>query len=300
MSNVYETVWHNEKYFAKLIHSSEVSGRSLLYVPPHWHEDLELDFCLHGTAEVTVNGRRIALAAGQCLLVNSGDVHSLRIVQKEPYEAITLLIDFEVIRRYISKWEFFYFDLQDNINIMKECGAIMEEIWTCNCKMQNGYEAFICSKLMYIIFLLINHCIKLPESGVLSMQKALVPVQKAIQFIQQNYKNQITLQEVSQHCNFSRTYFCKYFKENTGRTFCQCLKEVRLKNAQEQLLKNTAAGITDIAYDSGFPNVKSFISAFRETFGMTPGRYRKKSLCIRKEYKTKLEIPSQRDIVSFM
>ena len=74
--------------------------------------------------------------------------------------------------------------------------------------------------------------------------------------------------------NMSPYYFSRKFKEYTGINFYDCLIQCRLLHAREELLSATG-NITDIAYNNGFPNVKSFIVQFREKYHVTPKQYQK-------------------------
>lgn len=73
----------------------------------------------------------------------------------------------------------------------------------------------------------------------------------------------------------SRRNFTRMFKSETGMTFIEWRREVRLLMA----LSNIAIGekITSAAYQVGYENVSTFTAAFSRRFGMPPGRYKPKS-----------------------
>ena len=76
--------------------------------------------------------------------------------------------------------------------------------------------------------------------------------------------------------NLNPQYFCRYFKENIGKTATRYIQEVRMEKAAEALAETNEKIIT-IAADSGFDNIGYFIRKFREIKGVTPSEYRKKS-----------------------
>ena len=61
----------------------------------------------------------------------------------------------------------------------------------------------------------------------------------------------------------------------TGQTFIQLLTTVRMENA-EQLLRDTAIPVSDIAAAVGYESSEHFIRTFRKYVGMTPSGYRQK------------------------
>ena len=98
-------------------------------------------------------------------------------------------------------------------------------------------------------------------------------VDSARQYIDQNYRRAISLEDVSAFTGFSKYYFSRVFKRQTGESFSEYLRQKRV-SAAEDLLIHTGRSIQDIALDSGFGSVASFNRAFREIRGCTPSNYR--------------------------
>lgn len=74
--------------------------------------------------------------------------------------------------------------------------------------------------------------------------------------------------------NMAPTYFARKFKQYTSYTFYNFLMQYRVHQAQQDLLLSDDS-VTEIAYNNGFPNVKSFIEQFKKTYQTTPKQYRK-------------------------
>lgn len=100
------------------------------------------------------------------------------------------------------------------------------------------------------------------------------PVQRTYQFVMNNFKEQITLQEIADYAGQNRTALCRNFKQNTGKTIFNFLLDVRVEFAYK-LLKNSDFNITQIAFESGFCNISHFNNKFKEISGLTPTEYRK-------------------------
>ena len=74
----------------------------------------------------------------------------------------------------------------------------------------------------------------------------------------------------------SMEYLARILKKYTGNTFKTHLNRVRVTKAFQELLE-TDYFIQEIAMRSGFPDTRSFINVFRDTYGTTSSEYRKKN-----------------------
>jgi AraC-like DNA-binding protein len=93
-------------------------------------------------------------------------------------------------------------------------------------------------------------------------------------FVRENFKRQISLEEVADLSSMTTPSFARYFKKNTGKTFTQFVNEYRLVHASK-LLAEKPTSITDICFESGFNNFSHFNKLFREYTGKSPSEYRK-------------------------
>ncbi|NMA69430.1 MAG: helix-turn-helix transcriptional regulator [Desulfitobacterium sp.] len=98
-------------------------------------------------------------------------------------------------------------------------------------------------------------------------------IQKAIAYIEKNITEDLSLDEVVDYLKLNKTYFCKLFKENTGKTFSQYVNELRVEYSKK-LLEETNLSILDIALAVGYNNSNYFHKAFKERLGVTPYNYR--------------------------
>ncbi len=100
-------------------------------------------------------------------------------------------------------------------------------------------------------------------------------VEKAIAFIQINYMNDLSLEDVANAVFLSSGYLSIIFKEETGYTVLEYITCVRMNKAKELVLKTPALRVKDIAEQLGYNNVQSFIRYFKKYYGVTPMAYRK-------------------------
>ena len=89
-----------------------------------------------------------------------------------------------------------------------------------------------------------------------------------------NFRNEITLNQVSAVANMAPTAFCRYFKSATNKTVIQFINELRVGYAH-RLLMGTIKNVDQVCYESGFNNVSNFYQQFKKITGKSPFRYRK-------------------------
>lgn len=103
-----------------------------------------------------------------------------------------------------------------------------------------------------------------------------VIIQRAISYINTNYSEDLTRNDVARAVFLSSAYFSRFFKEKTGMNFIEYLTMVRMEKAAA-LLK-TDMKVQDIAKKIGYQSHNRFIINFREYSGFNPTDYRKQLL----------------------
>lgn len=92
-------------------------------------------------------------------------------------------------------------------------------------------------------------------------------------FVGANFKQHISLDEISDKVSMTPQAFSRYFKNKTGKTFTQFVNEYRLVHASK-LLAEKHLSITDICFESGFNNFSHFNKKFKDFTGKTPSQFR--------------------------
>ncbi|WP_028242796.1 response regulator [Pseudobutyrivibrio ruminis] len=105
-------------------------------------------------------------------------------------------------------------------------------------------------------------------------EQSMSAVNKAKQYIDENYMKELTLDDVSRVVNISSYYFSKVFKEETGENFIDYLTKLRIE-AAKNLLKTTNKSMKEIALEVGYPDPNYFSRNFKKYTGKTPTDYAK-------------------------
>lgn len=145
------------------------------------------------------------------------------------------------------------------------------------------------SEMLYIVnhrnessFHLIGHLFLFIDSFIRSVSSSGVIrgnslrdfyIKEAFSYIEQNFQNSISVEDIAAACGLNRSYFGKIFHENTGKSPQEFLISYRMSKATE-LLRLTELSIADIGKAVGYPNQLHFSRAFKNVYGISPRQWR--------------------------
>lgn len=98
-------------------------------------------------------------------------------------------------------------------------------------------------------------------------------IREALEFIEHNFQNNISVEDMADVCGLNRSYFGKIFKEAVGKSPQDFLLNYRMVKAAE-LLKLTKLSIGDISSAVGYDNQMHFSRAFKNVYGVSPRQWR--------------------------
>ncbi len=104
-------------------------------------------------------------------------------------------------------------------------------------------------------------------------------IKEAISFIEQNFQNDISVEDIAAACGLNRSYFGKIFHETTGKSPQTFLISYRMTKAAE-LLKLTDLSVADIGNAVGYPNQLHFSRAFKNVYNISPRQWRNENKLI--------------------
>lgn len=106
-------------------------------------------------------------------------------------------------------------------------------------------------------------------------------VREAVVYIEHNYADNITVEELAKMCKLDRSYFGKIFKKVQGQSPQEFLIHYRMAKAADALIIGSES-IGDIGASVGYPNLLHFSRAFKGVYGMPPREYRQKNKIIKR------------------
>ena len=248
----------------------------------HLHNALEFLYCIEGNIIVYTAENECHLNSGDIILINSRCPHKTK-TQKNTF---VFLLQSELIFGKESALNAILTqsaNQNDMTHVFPAGSDLNREINECFEKIireytdrENSYETFIRSAVLNIHGILYrNDIIKNPQS--LLNQKYIKKILPAINYINENYADDISLSQISQLLNFDKSHFCRIFKKALNVSFIQYLNLVRINKAAKFLL-TTNKTITEISSETGFSSPAYFIKNFKIYFGCTPNFYKKVKL----------------------
>lgn len=101
-------------------------------------------------------------------------------------------------------------------------------------------------------------------------------IKETINFIEQKYMQDISVDDIAELCHLNRSYLTKIFKQSTGKSPKEFLIIYRMSKAQT-LLRNTELSVADIGRAVGYNNQLNFSRAFKNFCGSSPSIWREKN-----------------------
>jgi transcriptional regulator GlxA family with amidase domain len=101
------------------------------------------------------------------------------------------------------------------------------------------------------------------------------PVKKAQKFIENNFQNRITVDQLSLMFAVGRRTFERRFKRATNNTVTEYIQRVKIEAAKKSF-ETSRKNIYEVMYDVGYSDTKAFRGTFKKITGMTPIDYRNK------------------------
>ena len=246
----------------------------------HWHKEIEIILVLKGQLNIKIGSDDYLLEEDDLIVINSNQVHSTTD-QAEDIILLVMQIDPSYYNEFQPQLSNVFFEFKPFL----EKGAaqqkfhqirsfLAEIMWELNEKdeaYQLKIKGIINSLVVYLLRNLNYETVD--QENVKLQEESLERLQRIINYIDNNYAQEISLRTIAERENLSYYYLSHFFKDKMGISFQKYLNEVRIKKA-EPLLRNKEKTITDISYQVGFANPKSFYRVFKNKFDSTPGAYR--------------------------
>ena len=247
-------------------------------VRPHYL----IHFILSGKGRYHVNGNAYHLQAGDAFLIYPGETTFYEADEKTPWEYAWIGFGGESCRALLSSCAFsengYIFRQASAAEYEKNTGAeksnSFADTTACLDKMihcfvsgcQNSLE------LLGYFYLILSRITNSSQIAQTSPEELYL--QKALDYIHNNYGYPIYIQNLSRQIGIDRSYLYKLMERKFHLSPQQYLIEYRLTKARE-MLKNTSLSITEITFSCGFKDTSSFCRIFKKRTGISPGMFRK-------------------------
>ena len=258
----YETIQFSDLSFPVIFHLDELKENENFTI--HWQNDLEILYIIKGKAEITSDHQREVFTAGQIAVINCTHLHSVRSLGGTcVYYCLIVSRDY-LERQGIAVGDMsFQFKLDDD-RIEQDFKLICKEME----EMLPYYKIAVKSSILSMASELCRRFCK-TDANPFFQDSRLNMVKQAITYIQKYFDQPLTLDSISAATGFSKYYFCRGFKEITGRTVIDYLNLIRCSHAHS-LLVSGSCNVSESAEQSGFQNLSYFAKTYRRYFGCNP------------------------------
>lgn len=271
----YETFQEINELGIRLAYSTTPGG----YHPLHWHEEIELLYQLNGDATIQIEGTKYQIPKKHLTVLESRQVHSTYT-----YSDTSMFLCVHISRKYMEK----YLPDIDLYRIHCIPDEITDEqfpeyLSICR-RMEDLTRLYIEDAPAFlmeaegIIMQVLAHLfryfsVKAAANTSPVDRLSLDRIRSVISYVEEHFRDPISLQEIADHLGLGREYFCRFFKKNMGMSFLQYVNEVRITHIYQDLI-STDASIAELAEQNGFHNQKLFNRTFKKIYGCSPSEVR--------------------------
>lgn len=244
-----------------------------------WGPGLRNHYCIHyvisGSGYYEVNGTVCALTAGDLFILYPDAEIKYYADEKKPWEYAWVGFTGEDADSLIRATDFSPEEpwIKSGVLPKKDIHRQLDDIYKV--KGNDYASAVAMTGTLYTFLSTLMHYASPPKEQIPDNQ--LIYVEKAKDYIANNYSYPITVEEIAEYVGISRSHLFRAFKSHIQQSPKEYLTEFRIKRAR-QMLRETALSISAIAYSSGFDNNLYFSKAFKSKMRMSPSEYRKKAL----------------------
>ena len=100
-------------------------------------------------------------------------------------------------------------------------------------------------------------------------------VKKVQEYIEANYQEKITVEDITKMIAVSRRSLERRFKQATNNTIIEYHQRVKIEAAKRRF-ESTRKNISEVMFDVGYTDTKAFRTVFKKITGLTPIEYRNK------------------------
>lgn len=246
---------------------------------PHWHEELEIAYS-YSRAIHKIDGEAIRTFPGQLIITNPESIHSIIPEPNTSHcdmASVVLLLSAPFLEANLPDYRSICF-INPDTPPSYEIRTIMDKLsefsrWSSYQQTDSLYARGLILQLLALL------CQQrsVPRSQIDSPRglRKSERLKNILQFVEEHYQEPILLSDVAKQNYFNPEYFSRYFKQKTGISFSQYLRQYRVQMARK-LLIHSEQSILEIALENGFSDERGLIKAFRQQYGVTPLQYRKK------------------------
>ena len=276
---------HGNEHFPFLVSYQKLSEYESGSFMWHWHPEIEITYVRKGTMCYKVNNLVYHLKEGDIVFNNSGALHSGTMENQEDCTYIPVTFDPRLIYGFFqSTINSKYVDPVIQDSLLPAICIDQSEPWhrpfreyllriiALDKKKPDFYELDITICLQSMWRLLLEHITYEPQ---VSRENSLEydRIKKILSYIEDNYQNKITLNDIAGHIHLCESECTRLFKRHMNTTLFAFLQEYRIERSLEFL--QSGEPVSTVALNTGFSDPNYYSKVFAKIKGCSPREYRK-------------------------
>lgn len=262
----------HEEIFYTVVRAGHIIGGADHRIRRDHYPGHELILCLRGRGEVSIRGRRHAVAAGQLAWVTCHRPHEHGADSRDPWELYWIRVDGPRLSRVAEVLDaesnpvFVEFDSESAALIYREIFALMED------PRPDGPALIHAAAARLIALAFASRQQQQPA------ERESPPVlARAIERMKLFYFQKHRVAELAALCGMSESHFTRLFRAAFGTTPIDWLRRERISQAKRRLVE-TRDAIKEIAAQVGYGDHYFFSKDFKSFTGVPPRAYRQREL----------------------
>lgn len=256
----------------------------------HKHDFVELVYIMSGKIRQRVDGEDYILTRGDMLFINYDQSHSFEPLSSAEYVNIMITPEFfsNTLINSENMYEIFKISMfsefsSDDITCTKpfvsfegdemlKIEEIIHHMLGEFSEKKSGYKSVISGYMRVLFSLLLRKMCASSETG----DSLRSVTRELIEYIDSNFCNKITLEELAERCFYNTSYLSRMFKKQSGMTVSEYIRKKRMENAARLLKSDCRLSISAVMEQCGYTDIKLFYSHFKEYYRVNPKEYRLK------------------------
>ena len=239
----------------------------------HWHTSIEIFAVMEGHLEFFMNKEEYPLKAGEQLIINSNEIHSIHAAERN--KTVVLQIPLKQFENYFTAQRFIRFRSQD-ADADGKLASLIKKLYKVYTARDTGYEFRTMSLFYEIMYMLVkNYRLTEAHEKEIRHSRKLDTLSKITTYMREHYKEDINISTVAEQLQISEGYLSRVFKKETDYTFTTYLSYYRMKVAME-LLKEGKLKVYEVADAVGYSDTAYFSAQFKKLVGIAPSEYQER------------------------
>lgn len=238
----------------------------------HWHERMELLLIYSGSLLLRIGTRELKAKENSLVIIPPERAH-MGVSGNDGVRYRTVMFDIAVFYNSASATDKFLKPILKRSTDFIPVTYDAETVALCNSLIKEQLSGNVASPLIVIgkiyelLGLLYRHCLCEP-----ALPAPDSKFKNVIDYIGDNYCDDISSAGLSRHFGYDEAYFCRRFKSVTGLTPMNYIQILRLESAKEKI-KEGRLKISEISALCGFRDASYFTRCFKKKYGITPAEY---------------------------